>query len=189
MTRDRAKEAWSCGGAGGSARFETGIDLLDPFCGGATACIAAHHLNRQWVGIDISPKAAELVRYRMDKELPLMLQHIVARDDIPQRTDLGDVPFYRNRNSKKRLYGEQGGICNECGEHFNLPNLTVDHIIPRSKGGGQTMLKTFNCFAVTAIPSKAIVEWNILLRNSPDSLTMKIRLSMSPLRIPTANVY
>ncbi len=109
--------------------------VLDPFAGCATACIAAEELQRQWVGIDISPKAADLVRHRMDKELPLMFQNVIDRTDIPQRTDLGDVPFYRSTNNKKFLYGEQGGICNGCREHFKLPNLTIDHIIPRSKGG------------------------------------------------------
>ncbi len=109
--------------------------VLDPFAGCATACIAAEELQRQWVGIDISPKAANLVHYRMDKELPLMFQNVIDRTDIPQRTDLGDVPFYRSTNNKKFLYGEQGGICNGCREHFQIQNLTVDHIIPRSKGG------------------------------------------------------
>ena len=29
--------------------------VLDPFCGCATACVAADRLNRQWAGIDLSP--------------------------------------------------------------------------------------------------------------------------------------
>ena len=109
--------------------------IFDPFCGCATACIAAQDLNRQWAGIDISPKAADLVRYRMDKELPLMFQNVVSRTDIPQRTDLGNVPFYRNKNNKKYLYGEQGGHCNGCKGHFQIQNMTIDHIIPQSKDG------------------------------------------------------
>ena len=45
--------------------------ILDPFCGCATACIAAEGRQRQWAGIDISPKAADLVRSRMIEELGL----------------------------------------------------------------------------------------------------------------------
>ncbi|MCK5139832.1 MAG: site-specific DNA-methyltransferase, partial [Thermodesulfovibrionia bacterium] len=26
--------------------------VLDPFCGSGTTCIAAHLLNRKWIGID-----------------------------------------------------------------------------------------------------------------------------------------
>lgn len=40
---------------------------LDPFCGCATACIASEMGERDWVGIDISPKAADLVERRMVK--------------------------------------------------------------------------------------------------------------------------
>ena len=117
------------------ASSNPGDMVLDPFAGCATACIAAEDLQRQWVGIDISPKAAELVRYRMGKELALMFQNVVERVDIPQRTDLGDIPFYRSKDNKKYLYGEQGGICNGCKGHFQIQNMTIDHIIPRSKGG------------------------------------------------------
>ena len=35
--------------------------MLDPFCGCATTLVGAHARGREWVGIDISEKAAELV--------------------------------------------------------------------------------------------------------------------------------
>ncbi len=112
---------------------EDGI-ILDPFCGCATACIAAEIEGREWAGIDISPKAAELVKLRMDKELGMFYQGIV-RTDIPQRTDIAPLKKYNHADNKKALYGEQGGHCNGCKEHFLMQNFTVDHIIPRSKGG------------------------------------------------------
>ena len=43
--------------------------ILDPFCGCATTCIAAEKLNRQWIGIDVSVKAYELVKTRLNKEV------------------------------------------------------------------------------------------------------------------------
>ena len=43
--------------------------VLDPFCGCATACIAAEKLGRRWVGIDLSPTAYTLVRQRLLKEV------------------------------------------------------------------------------------------------------------------------
>ena len=116
-----------------AASSNEGDMVLDPFCGCATACIAAEDLGREWVGIDIGPKAADLVQYRMEKEMPLHTRRVVARTDIPRRTDLGDLPSYKTH--KTALYGEQGGHCNGCRTHFKMPNLTVDHIIPRSKGG------------------------------------------------------
>ncbi|MCY4463614.1 MAG: DNA methyltransferase [Albidovulum sp.] len=106
--------------------------VFDPFCGCATTLVSANDLNRQWVGIDISEKAAELVRIRI-YDMQGLLGDVVHRRDIPKRTDLGGLPFYRDH--KKTLYGEQGGDCGGCGTHFKLQNLTVDHIIPKSKGG------------------------------------------------------
>ncbi len=44
--------------------------VLDPFCGCATTCIAAEKLGRQWIGIDVSKKAFELVKERLPKEIP-----------------------------------------------------------------------------------------------------------------------
>ena len=55
---------------------------------------------------------------------------------MDSRTDtLGELPKYNCSENKKRLYGEQAGNCNGCDQHFQLQNLTVDHIIARSKGG------------------------------------------------------
>ena len=47
------------------ASSDPGDVVLDPFCGCATACVAADNLQREWVGIDISPKAVELVHMRL----------------------------------------------------------------------------------------------------------------------------
>ena len=60
---------------------------------------------------------------------------MIARKDIPRRTDLGKLPKYNCPENKKALYGEQGGHCAGCGTHFEARNLTVDHIIARTKGG------------------------------------------------------
>ena len=116
------------------ASSNEGDVVLDPFCGCATACIASEKLQRQWVGIDVSSKAAELVRVRMRDEIGLFYSG-AHRTDIPHRTDLGKIEPYNNGHNKKHLYGEQGGSCNGCSEHFKPQNLTIDHIIPRAKGG------------------------------------------------------
>ena len=47
------------------ASSNEGDIVLDPFCGCATACVSANRLDRQWVGIDLSPLAAKLVRSRV----------------------------------------------------------------------------------------------------------------------------
>ena len=116
------------------ASSQKGDVVLDPFCGCATACIAAEQINRQWVGIDVSPKAADLVKSRMHDELGLFYKGI-HRTDIPLRTDLGKIIPYNDIRNRKYLYGEQGGYCNGCENHFESRNLTVDHIVPQADGG------------------------------------------------------
>lgn len=39
--------------------------VLDPFCGCATACVAAERLNRQWVGIDLIGDTYDLIVHRV----------------------------------------------------------------------------------------------------------------------------
>lgn len=106
--------------------------VLDPFCGCATACVAADRLNRQWVGIDLSPLAAKLVRQRIQAEGPL-LYDLIHREDIPKRTDVGKLPPYKTH--KHTLFGQQEGLCNGCRIAFPFQNFTVDHVVPQSKGG------------------------------------------------------
>ena len=116
------------------ASSNEGDVVLDPFCGCATTCVAADRLQRDWIGIDISAKAAELVVERIKADQGLF-QTIIARTDIPKRTDLGDIPRYNAPENKTWLYGEQEGYCNGCGTHFQKQHLEVDHIIAENVGG------------------------------------------------------
>ena len=119
--------------------------VLDPFCGCATACIAAEKLDRQWVGIDLSDRAYQLVRQRLAREVSVgSAEHprltgwnVTHRTDIPHRDDLARLPNYRTH--KHRLYGRQEGICNGCKVLFPFRNLTVDHVVPRSRGGSDDL--------------------------------------------------
>jgi len=117
------------------ASTKPGEWVFDPFCGCATACSAAERLGRRWIGIDISPKAYELVRVRLTTEAGLKNkfeekdEFCFHREDIPVRKS------ERSSGIKHILYGRQEGHCNGCRIHFRVRNLEVDHIIPVSKGG------------------------------------------------------
>lgn len=116
------------------ASSNPGDMVLDPFCGCATTCVAADDLGRQWVGIDISPKAAQLVVSRIEQRQGLF-RDIVHLTDLPQRTDLRTIPRYNCAENRAWLYGKQGGNCKACSIHFEMRHLEIDHIIARSKGG------------------------------------------------------
>ena len=117
------------------ASSNEGDVVLDPFCGCATACVAAENLGRQWVGIDLSPKAIELVNVRLKSAMGDLFHDrlVTARTDIPKRTDIdAPIPYRQNRHV---LFGQQEGRCNGCWTEFPFRMFEVDHVIPRSRGG------------------------------------------------------
>lgn len=118
-----------------TASSNRGDVVFDPFCGCATTLVGADRLSREWVGIDISSKAVELVKDRLKDEHILQRVDITPRTDIPQRTDIGEIPPYNSTDNKEKLYGAQGGYCAACKVHFEQRNLEVDHIIAKKSGG------------------------------------------------------
>ena len=141
------------------ASSNEGDIVLDPFCGCATACVAAERLQRHWVGIDISPDAEDITKLRLTEEaetkagrgtgvlregqMPLPfdpLTDIIVRKDAPERTDNAEeiavrMHLPRYQTHKPELFGRQQGKCNGCQYPFHYRNLTVDHIVPKSKDG------------------------------------------------------
>ena len=115
--------------------------VLDPFCGCATACVAAEKLGRQWVGIDLSPVAYTLVQERLAREVQVGSEEsprltgwkVTHRTDMPRRTDI-DTPIHYRKN-KHVLFGKQEGRCGGCRMDFPFKIFEVDHMIPRSRGG------------------------------------------------------
>ena len=116
-----------------NASSNPGDVVLDPFCGCATALIAAEKLGRRWIGVDLSPVAKILVQRRMAKELGFDSLGVVYREDVPRRTDLGEIPNYKTQ--KHTLFGQQEGICAGCLVSFPFRNFAIDHKIARAKGG------------------------------------------------------
>ena len=114
------------------ASSSEGDVVLDPFAGCATACVAAELLGREWVGIDVSPLAAKLVKSRLRKAVGPSCD-VRHRKDVPRRADPGELPDYRTR--KHVLYGVQEGLCAGCRVLFPFRDMTVDHVVPRSGGG------------------------------------------------------
>jgi len=107
--------------------------VMDPFCGCATTCVAAQQLGRTWIGIDIEKQPVKILIERLSDDAGLF-KDFVATDQIPKRSDLKIVP--KSSSVKERLYKDQKGKCNACGEDFKIWDLEIDHIIPVVKGGG-----------------------------------------------------
>ena len=115
------------------ASSKEGDVVFDPFCGCATTCVAAQQLQRKWIGIDIEAQAAELLVQRLSEDGG-MFKDFIHTDKIPHRTDIKiEKPSV---SIKERLFKAQKGACKGCAKHFDAVNFEIDHIIPKSKGGG-----------------------------------------------------
>ena len=118
--------------------------ILDPFCGCATACVAAEKLNRKWIGIDQSPSAEDMTKLRLQEivdensDLWNPLEYVTVSNTPPLRT-VNETAIQRRLPAyqihKHELYGLQEGHCRGCKLHYRYKDLTIDHIVPRSKDG------------------------------------------------------
>lgn len=116
------------------ASSRKGDTVFDPFCGCATSCLAAERLDRRWVGIDISPRAFDLINDRLEQEAG-MDRFLKGAGIVIHRTDIPKRRGVRSKQIKHMLYGTQKGQCNGCDMHYLFKDLEVDHVLPRARGG------------------------------------------------------
>ena len=145
--------------------------VLDPFCGCATACIASEKLDREWIGIDIVPQAAQVLTDRAKRELQIPLADDdgngwedwtpIIRTARPRRTDDATLHGPTDpRSNKELLYSSQQGKCVGCEYELPLHILTIDHITPRSRGGLDSIRNLqLLCHACNAIKGARSMEY------------------------------
>jgi site-specific DNA-methyltransferase (adenine-specific) len=115
------------------ASSNDGDIVLDPFCGCATTCVAAQQLGRKWIGIDVEKQAVSILVERLSNDAGIF-KDFVNTTIVPQRTDITiEEP---SPSVKERLYKEQDGKCNGCGNNYLMKDMEIDHIVPKAKGGG-----------------------------------------------------
>jgi hypothetical protein len=55
------------------------------------------------------------------------------------------IPGITKMLTRKNIFNRDGYICQYCGKSFSAKQLTIDHIIPRSKGGKSTWENVVAC--------------------------------------------
>ena len=124
--------------------------VLDPFCGCATACVAAERLGRQWIGIDQHPAAAGIMEKRIKDDTKLApewagvecIDTIRKSKNLPRRKGVREI----NKSDpevKKAFYERQDGKCKSgkwclAGGEMNIRLMDYDRIDPRKRGGYYT---------------------------------------------------
>ena len=119
--------------------------VVDPFCGCATACVAAEQLERQWIGIDIDMETANIMRERAEGQQTILenWDNVVvdARRAalLPRREN--EKEFNKNDKALKReLYDRQGRKCaaKNClnnESQLSMDLMEMDRILSGKRGG------------------------------------------------------
>ena len=108
--------------------------VFDPFCGCATACVAAQQLGRQWIGIDIEEKARDIVMERLEDDAGRLFKNFDHFSTPPRRTDIKQVKLGKEA-IKDKLHKGQKGKCNGCQNTYLKKDFHIDHMLPKSRGG------------------------------------------------------
>ena len=139
-----------------TASSNKGDLILDPFCGCATACVAAERLERQWVGMDRSPRAGILVRKRLreqDEGIAIWAHDVQVTRAVPARTDDGNgepplpkAELKRILFERQRVDGGEMAACAAaplgCPHILPIELLELDRLRPGSAGGEYTLDNT-----------------------------------------------
>jgi len=142
--------------------------VMDPFCGCATTCVAAQQLGRKWIGVDIEKQAANILIERLNNDAGLF-KDFMNTSIVPQRTDIQRIEPVKS--VKERLYKEQNGLCNGCKTQFEFRNLEIDHIVPKSKGGGDYYENyQLLCSACNKMKGNRPMEYLRMKRNKEEEL-------------------
>ena len=123
------------------ASSKEGDVVLDPFCGCATTCVAAQQLNRKWIGIDISGTSSQLVGLRIANDAGLFT-NFVHIDCLKYKNSYPKRSGYKKttkKDAKEILFEEQKEKCAGCTRQFQIRDFQVDHKIPKSKGGPDSL--------------------------------------------------
>ncbi|HYE74162.1 MAG TPA: HNH endonuclease [Blastocatellia bacterium] len=86
--------------------------------------------------------------------------HIIAPSVIRLLTYV-HIPFERKSLSRKNILLRDHNTCQYCGKIFNPTELTLDHVIPKSRGGGSNWdnlvacCKRCNNYKGSALPEEA----------------------------------
>lgn len=119
--------------------------VFAPFCGCATG--SGRRRPTQPSAGRLSPLVVRLVlKHPCNDGRPLF-------SDMLQRTDLSALPNCRTH--KHTLYRPQEGVCTGCRIHCPLRNPTVNHFIPRTKGGGNHLNHQLLCKACNSVKGTA----------------------------------
>ena len=124
--------------------------VFDPFAGCATTIIAAHQLNRRFIGCEIDKEVTDILIMRCQDQPDMLYEKDIKVDTkLPVRNDVRsiqtsiDIDAIRHENIRNlygpTLYARQNGKCAITKQLIPYKSGDVDHIIPLAEGGSNEL--------------------------------------------------
>jgi hypothetical protein len=112
---------------------------------------------------------AEIVRY--DKKFPIVTEtQVFKRPTIIKLIEYVTIPFRKVKLSRQNIFKRDNHQCLYCDSR---KNLTIDHVKPKSRGGGDTWKNLATCCLECNLKkgNRTPEECGMVLRHNPYSPT------------------
>jgi len=156
--------------------------ILDPFCGCGTALVAAHKLNRRWIGIDITHLAIAVMKRRLQDHFPSIQVKVIGEPvDLPSAKELAKQDRYQFQWWALSLIGAR-----PLGEKRKGADKGIDGVIPFPDDGGAKLKRVVVQVKSGHITVKDIRELKTVAGNDPIGVLLTLEHPTQPMRSEAA---
>lgn len=106
---------------------------------------AAHALDREYIVYDWKGWLEFTIKNATDYAKVYTAKIAIAVPEIIVLVKYNQLPKREIKFSRENIFNTYHYKCLYCGNVFTIKNLTIDHIIPKSRGGKTTWLNCVPC--------------------------------------------
>ncbi len=164
------------------ASSNEGDIVLDPFYGCGTALVAAHKLNRKWVGIDITHLAIAVMKRRLQDHFPGIQVKVIGEPvDLPSSKELAKQDRYQFQWWALSLIGAR-----PLGEKKKGADKGIDGLIPFPDDGGAKLKRVVVQVKSGHVGVSDIRELKTVAGNDPIGILLTLEPPTQPMRTEAA---
>ncbi len=164
------------------ASSNEGEIVLDPFCGCGTALVAAHKLNRKWIGIDITHLAIAVMKRRLQDHFPGIQFKVIGEPvDFPSAKELAKQDRYQFQWWALSLIGAR-----PLGEKKKGADKGTDGAIPFTDDSGTKLKRVVVQVKSGHVGVKDIRELKTVASNDPVGILLTLEEPTQPMKTEAA---
>jgi len=164
------------------ANSNEGDIVLDPFCGCGTALVAAHKLNRKWIGIDITHLAIAVMKRRLQDQFPGIQFKVIGEPvDLPSAKELAKQDRYQFQWWALSLIGAR-----PLGEKKKGADKGIDGVIPFTDDSGTKLKRVVVQVKSGHVGVKDIRELKTVAGNDPIGVLLTLEEPTQPMKTEAA---